>query len=64
MKLTVTFDVNNCYECPFCKYISIQGFSSDICRIDKNPYACTPKQGIKKDCPCLKNKEGIFKFYQ
>lgn len=64
MKLTITLDINNCYECPFNKYVSTHGFCSDVCAIDKNPYACTPQKGIREDCPCLKNKTGNFTLHR
>jgi hypothetical protein len=56
MEITFTLNLNGCRQCPFCHYVSIQGFCGYCCEHPQgNCYALVPERGFREDCPCKEN---------
>ena len=60
MKIMVTYEVNNCFECPFHSFESEQGFCDDVCSHRDAPLYTSIRDyrySISPTCPLLKTKE-------
>lgn len=60
MKITLTIDIENCYDCPYkCSY-SNSGLGTSACGHNKAaPYLLCESHTIPDKCPLLKAKEGV-----
>lgn len=54
MKITITYNVNHCYECPYKYLYQDMGASGYICGKLKN-LSDIPRTGFRPDCPLQKN---------
>ena len=56
MKITFSFNVKGCHQCPFCHYVSEFDFCGYCCEHPQAAYHdIVPEQGFREDCLCKEN---------
>ncbi|MBQ7445947.1 MAG: hypothetical protein IJS71_08465 [Clostridia bacterium] len=59
MKITLTIDIENCYDCPYRHHYTNLGLGTSACGHSKaNPYLLCETHTIPNKCPLLKAKGG------
>jgi hypothetical protein len=56
MKIKIEMEIENCYDCPFKMKVYEHGYSAIDCT-KLPPYHTIAQEGIRTDCPFLKQQE-------
>ena len=56
IKIKIEMEIENCYDCPFKEKVREHGYSVTEC-IKLPPYHTIALEGIRTDCPFLKQQK-------